>query len=107
MKRLHAVLLALGVAFLAYLVWTTGAGELWGELRSLGWGLLPVILSEGVAEWLHAVGWRHCLSGPHRALPLIFLFRIRLAGFAINYFPPTASLGGEAAKAAILASKRP
>ena len=104
MKNLHAVLLALGVAFLAYLIWRVGAGELWHELGLLGWGLVPLILCEGVADLIHTVGWRHCLSGSHQSLSLVRLFRIRMAGFAINYLTPTASVGGEVTKAVLLAS---
>src|SRR5262249_2589543 len=37
MKKLHAVLLTLGVAFLTYMVWTIGIRELWHQLTSLGW----------------------------------------------------------------------
>jgi hypothetical protein len=104
MKKLHAVLLTLGVAFLAYMVWTIGIRELWHQLTSLGWGLIPLILIEGLADLAHTMGWRYCLSGPHRSLPLVVLFCIRMAGFAINYLTPTASLGGEVTKAALLAS---
>jgi uncharacterized protein (TIRG00374 family) len=106
MKKLHAILLVLGVAFLAWLVWKIGARELWHELTLLGWGLVPLILCEGVAEVVHTVGWRHCLSGPGRSLPLARLFRIRMAGYAINYVTPTAALGGEVTKAVLLASKQ-
>jgi len=37
-------------------------------------------------------------------LPWFFLFRIRMAGYAINYLTPTATLGGEVTKATLLAS---
>ena len=104
MKKLHAILLVLGLVFLTYLVSTIGVGELWRELTSLGWGLISLILIEGVADLVHTMGWRRCLSGPHRSLPLVVLFCIRMAGFAINYLTPTASLGGEVTKAALLAS---
>src|SRR4051794_16984531 len=101
MKKLHSALLVLGVAFLAWLVWKIGARELWHELTLLGWGLVPLILCEGVAELIHTMGWRHCLSGPSRCLSLTRLFRIRMAGYAINYVTPTAALGGEVTKAGL------
>jgi uncharacterized protein (TIRG00374 family) len=104
MKKLHGILLVLGLVFLTYLVSTIGVGELWRELTSLGWGLIPLILIEGLADLIHTMGWRRCLSGPHQSLPLVVLFCIRMAGFAINYLTPTASLGGEVTKAALLAS---
>lgn len=105
MKKFHTILLVLGVAFLAYLVWKVGVRELWQELGLLGWGLIPIVLGEGVAEMIHTVGWRYCLSGPLRSLPWFTLFRIRMAGYAINYLTPTAALGGEVTKAALLSSR--
>src|SRR5580698_1324516 len=70
----------------------------------LGWGLIPLILGEGVAEMIHTFGWRQCLSGPLRSLPWWTLFRIRMAGYAINFLTPTAALGGEVTKGTLLAS---
>jgi uncharacterized membrane protein YbhN (UPF0104 family) len=106
MKKLHTALLVLGAGFLLFLVWRIGLEELWRELVSLGWGLVPLVLAEGVAEMIHTVGWRQCLSEPHRSLPWAFLFRTRMAGYAISYVTPTATLGGEVTKAALLASHR-
>jgi len=103
MKKLHAILFVSGLLFLGFLLWRTGIRELGRQLALLGWGLVPIILAEGVAEFFHAVSWRHCLSGPHRSLPLSRLFRIHMAGYAINYLTPTASLGGDVAKGALLA----
>jgi uncharacterized protein (TIRG00374 family) len=68
---------------------------------------VPIILSEGLADLIHTVGWRHCLSGPLQSLSLWLLFRIRMAGFAINYLTPTASVGGEVTRAALLAANHP
>jgi uncharacterized protein (TIRG00374 family) len=104
MKKLHFLLLALGVTFFAYLLWSIGIQELRGELALIGWGLIPLMLGEGVAEMIHTFGWRHCLSGPLRALRWRTLFGIRMAGYAINYVTPTAALGGEVTKIALLAA---
>jgi glycosyltransferase 2 family protein len=104
MNKLNAALLGLGLAFLAFLVWTSGPKELWHQVGSLGWGVVPLIASEGVANLAHTAGWRRCLSGTSPRVPLLQLFRMAMAGFAINYLTPTASLGGEVSKAALLAS---
>ena len=104
MKKLHILLLALGSGFFAYLLWSVGLPELRGELGLLGLGLVPLVLAEGIAEMIHTVGWRQCLSGPLRALPWRTLFGIRMAGYAINYATPTAAIGGEVTKAALLAA---
>jgi uncharacterized protein (TIRG00374 family) len=103
-KNFHLALLALGGIFLACLIWKIGAGEIWHQLTSLGWGLIPLVLAEGIAEMIHTLGWRHCMNEPYRSLPWFFLFRIRMAGYAINYLTPTATLGGEVTKATLLAS---
>lgn len=102
MKKLHGVLLGLGVIFLVYLLWDIGVVDLWHKLVLLGWGLIPLVLAEGVAEMIHTVGWRHCLSRPYRSLSFTHLFRIRMAGYAINYLTPTAALGGEVVRATLL-----
>ena len=104
MKRLHILLLALGLSFFGYLLWSIGIQQLRGELALIGWGLIPLMLGEGVAEMIHTLGWRHCLSSPLRSLPWRTLFGIRMAGYAINYVTPTATLGGEVTKGALLAA---
>jgi uncharacterized protein (TIRG00374 family) len=104
MKKFHNLLLVLGIVLLAGLLWKIGIAELWRELGLLGWGLAPLMLGEGVAEMIHTRGWRHCLSGSLRSLPWFTLFRIRMAGYATNYLTPTAALGGEVTKGALLAS---
>ena len=70
MKRLNLILFILGCALFVGLVWTIGAKELWHEFVSLGWVLIPFVLCEGAAEMIHTLGWRHCLMGRGRSLPL-------------------------------------
>jgi uncharacterized protein (TIRG00374 family) len=106
MRKVHTALLALGMAFLVYLIWRTGVRELWHQLTMLGWGLAPIILAEGLAEFFHAVSWRYCFTGSQRSVPMLRLFRIHLAGYAVNFVTPTASVAGEATKAALLAERR-
>lgn len=102
MKKFHAVAIALGVALLVLLVWKIGPRALWRDLSFLGWGLIPFILIEGMVNVFHTLGWRYCLPEPHRSLPFARLFAIRLAGVSINYFTPTATLGGEVVKGTLL-----
>lgn len=104
MKTVNTVLLLLGFGFFGYLVWTAGPAELWRQLSRLGWGLLPLVLGEGLGNLCHTVGWRRCIPPAHRRVPLPRLFLMAMAGYAINYLTPSASLGGEVTKAALLAS---
>jgi len=107
MKLFHILSVILGITLLIILIWHTGFLPLWQNLLILGWGLVPLILIEGVAGIFHTIGWRYCLSEPHRSLPFFQIFRIRLAGGAINYLTPTATLGGEVTKGSLLFSKHP
>jgi uncharacterized protein (TIRG00374 family) len=102
MKKFHTCSVLLGIFLLAFLIWKIGPMALWRELTLLGWGLVPLILSEGVANLFHTLGWRRCLSGPHRDLSFFKIFRIRMAGTSINYLTPTAGMGGEVTKGALL-----
>ena len=104
MKKLHALLLALGFGFLGYLIFKIGPGKLWDELLTLGWALPGFIALEFLAEAFHTRGWSYCLSPVYRRLSWFRLFRIRLAGNAINYLTPTAALGGELTKVAFLSA---
>ncbi len=102
MKKFHTYSILFGTLLLAFLIWEIGPGELWQELTLLGWGLVPFILIEGVSDLFRTLGWRYCLSGPHRSLSFFHLFRIRMAGISINYLTPTAGFGGDVAKGALL-----
>jgi uncharacterized protein (TIRG00374 family) len=95
-----------GAVLMAVLVYTIGVGQLWSQLRTLGWALGPFILLEGVAELFHTQGWRHCLSDAHRGIPFSRIFLIRMVGLSINRLTPTAGLGGEVTKGVLLASDR-
>lgn len=105
MRKLQTILLVLGIGFFIYLLARIGVRELGRELAGLGWGLVPLVLAEGMAEMIHTVGWRYCLTGPLRTISWLSLFHIRIAGYAINYLTPTAALGGEVTKTVLLASR--
>jgi uncharacterized membrane protein YbhN (UPF0104 family) len=102
MKKFHIGSILLGFVLLILLIWKIGLDALWRNLSLLGWGLVPFVLLEGIAAIFYTLGWRYCLSPPHRSLPFFRLFGINLAGNAINYFTPTATLGGEVIKGTLL-----
>jgi hypothetical protein len=105
MKKFHHYSMALGIILLGLLIWKIGPGQLFSQLGSLSWGILPLILMEGLAHLFYALGWRHCLSGPLRTLPFFQVFRIYMAGHSMNYLTPMAGLGGELTKGALLSLK--
>lgn len=103
LKWLNVLLFALGLAGLGWMLHHVGLGRVWRDLASLGWGMLPLALIEGAGEVFHTEGWRRCMSGTGRRQPFLRLFWIRIAGSSVNYFTPTAALGGEVSRASLVA----
>jgi len=104
MRLFHIMTFFIGAALLSALVWKIGPGALGQEFSLMGWGLLPFIVMEGVVKIFHTIAWRHCLAPPYSSLPLTRLYNINLAGCSINYFTPTATVGGEVVKGMLLAA---
>jgi uncharacterized protein (TIRG00374 family) len=102
MKTFHRISLFLGLSLFAVLLWRIGPASIFAELVRLGWGLIPIILLEGVGDIFRTIGWRCCLSGAHRKIPFGRLYFINLVGYAINTVTPTATIGGEVTKGALL-----
>jgi len=72
-------------------------------LFHVGWGIALVLSQEFVAHLLNASGWRFAFTREIAArFSLRELVRLRVAGDAINYLTPTATIGGEVARTAML-----
>ena len=102
MKTFHRISLSLGLSLFAVLLWRIGPRSIFTELVRLGWGLIPIILLEGIGDIFRTIGWRYCLSDAHRKISFGRLYFINLAGCAINTVTPTATIGGEVTKGALL-----
>jgi uncharacterized protein (TIRG00374 family) len=99
LKALRLVLLAAGLACMAYLVARTGLAQLVEPIRSLSWWLLPVVaVPYFLVTTCHAAAWRLCFERPRP--PFGRLTVIRLAGEAFNTM--AAAVGGEPVKAMLL-----
>lgn len=101
------LLLALGTLGLGILVWRIDLNVVRSTLREVGWGMALVLAQETLAHLLNALGWRFAFA-PEDAgsFQLAELVRLRVAGDAINYLTPTATIGGEVARAAMLSDAR-
>lgn len=95
----------LGTTLLVYLVYRIGPGALWHQLGMLGWWLAPLILIQAAADLFHTLAWRRCLSRQHQALSFFRIYQIYMAGFALNYLTPTAQMGGEVTRGALLTTR--
>jgi len=107
MTTTQKVLLGLGTLSLCILVWRIDVNVVRAALLQVGWGLALVLGQEAIAHLLNALGWRFAFPREDAgAFALGELIRLRVAGDAINYLTPTATIGGEVARAAMLSDSR-
>ena len=107
MTTAQKVLLGLGTLSLGILVWQIDMNVVRAALLQVGWGLALVLGQEVIAHLLNALGWRFAFAREDAgAFTLGELIRLRVAGDAVNYLTPTATLGGEVARAAMLSDSR-
>lgn len=103
-RSAQAVQLALaggGLVLFAVLVHGVGVERLAEDLRRFGWALLGVVAFELVIDACNTAAWRKTLP-PAAPVGYPLLFCVRQAGVAINQLTPTATVGGEVAKAMLL-----
>jgi hypothetical protein len=103
MKWFHTLCVLSGCLLFAYLVWDSGWDNLWHQMGLVGWGFIPFLAIELLADLCHTLGWRACLSPVHRTISLGRLFSFRLAGYAFNTLTPTAAIGGEIVRGTLVA----
>lgn len=100
MRALHTLAFVTGTLLFAALVLHVGPERLWHDAAALGWGVAVIIAIEAVADLLHTWAWQRCFAPSHR--PGVFrLWGPHLAGGAINFVTPTATLGGEVVRGAL------
>lgn len=105
-RLLRPLLLAVGLAVVAWLVWDLGPAAVWKSIHTLSWRLgLVVLFPFCVAVALDTLGWRVLL--PECRVPWGTLAAARLAGEAANLLTPTVSVGGEPLKAYLVRDRLP
>ncbi len=100
-RLVDAALAVAGLAVMATLIHRLGAGVLLVHIRLVGWGMLLVVGQEIIAIGANTLGWRAAF--PSRTRPrFATLLAARIAGDAVNYVTPTATLGGELVRARLV-----
>jgi glycosyltransferase 2 family protein len=89
------VFLVGGLALLGFLIWKLDARHVFANLRLVSWGIIPIIMQESVAFVANTLGWWAAFPSPRPTIPFTQLLAARVAGDAVNYVTPTATLGGE------------
>ena len=101
------VFLVAGLVLLAFLIREIGAAAVLANLRLVGWGIVPIILQECVSYTANTLGWWAAFPQPRPAIRLTQLLQARMAGDAVNYVTPTATLGGEFVRTRVLRGLAP
>jgi putative membrane protein len=100
-----AALIALGLALLGALLWSTDLSHVADDVRTLGWWAPFILVPYLVMGVVDAAAWRCTLPSRVRdVVPFAGLYLTRIAGEAINSVTPTATVGGEPVKAHLLRS---
>lgn len=95
-----------GAALFVWILFRSDLKAVGSMLARIQWRFLLVLAFYGILFGLDTLGWRFTLKPSSQArVSWNRLFRVRLAGEAVNYVTPTATLGGEPVKAMLL-SKR-
>ena len=101
------VFLVAGLVLLAFLIREVGAAAVLANLRLVGWGIVPIIMQECVSYTANTLGWWAAFPQPRPAIRLTQLLQARMAGDAVNYVTPTATLGGEFVRTRVLRGLAP
>ena len=98
--------LGLGVALFTAVLAGSDLKGVWGLLSQFQWRFGMVFLFYIVIFGFDTLGWKFALRPQAQSrIPWSRLFRARLAGEAVNYVTPAASVGGEPVKAWILSRR--
>jgi len=105
MNVIRLILLAVGLAFLGYLVAQVGPETLLASFQALSWRLLLIVwFPFALIAVLDTLGWQFAFR--RNSASFATLLTVRLAGEAFNVTTPTASMG-EPVKAYLLRPKVP
>ena len=99
---------ALGLGFLAYLVFRVGPGLLLKQTLKVGWGMALIFFLGGVAHVIKTWAWRLTFRREFRdSIPLWRAFRLRLISEAIGQFGLAGQVVGEGMRVSLLGPSVP
>ncbi len=94
-KKLRTVFLLVGAVLFVLLIRKIGLDPIIGNIRDLGWRLFPILLISFVWYLLYTEAWRQFLFRIGDGIGFFKLFRIKVAGEAVNTLTPANFLGGD------------
>ena len=98
MNRFKNILFIIGVIAVIVMIFTFDVSftQLWGYIQQAGYWLIAILALWGVLYLMNAWSWHVILRGSGPCpVSYLYLLRITVSGFALNYTTPVGLLGGE------------
>ena len=94
-KKLRVLFLIVGAALLVLLIRKIGIAPIVDDIKSMGWRIFPILSIGFVWYILYTEAWRQFLFRIGDGIGFWELFRIKIAGEAVNTLTPVNFLGGD------------
>ncbi|HVM96964.1 MAG TPA: flippase-like domain-containing protein, partial [Candidatus Acidoferrales bacterium] len=79
----------------AFLLYRIGPATVLANLQLVGFGIVPIVGQELISFCANTLGWWSAFTPPRPPIRFRQLLAARMAGDAVNYVTPTATIGGE------------
>ena len=97
-KIVENCFLIIGLAALSFMVYSYGVGEIWNNIRSIGWRFVWILLIWLITYAMNAAAWQLIICEDRqmwRRIPFLYVLKLTITGYAINYTTPVGLMGGE------------
>lgn len=94
-KKLRTLFLLVGAVLFIVLIRKIGVASIFENIKELGWRLAPIFTIGFLWYVLYTEAWRQFLSRVGNGIGFWELFRIKIAGEAVNTLTPANFLGGD------------
>ncbi len=94
-KQMRYVFLAVGAVLFIMLVRKIGITAIVENVRELGWWFVPILVISGAGYALYTAAWMQFLHRLSDGIGFFELFRIKIAGEAVNTMTPANFIGGD------------
>lgn len=88
----------IGIVALIIMIRNYGFGEIIRNIRQVGWGFLLILVIWFVTYILNAVAWYMIICSDKKTrkqIPFLYILKLTITGYAINYTTPVGLMGGE------------
>lgn len=101
------VFFSVGAVVLVVIIRTIGIHEILANIASIGWRFVPIFAVNFIWYCCYTLGWEEFLRGMSGELPFWSLFRIKIAGEAVNTMTPANFVGGDPMRIFLLKTAYP